>query len=58
MCFRIELATDLSRKMAADMQELVGVGEHVGQRWTEFEAGRNALRFELRGEETHGGLEQ
>jgi hypothetical protein len=53
----IRVHADLTREVQADVQKLVGVGEHSGQRRSQFEVGFDGMLFELWSDETHGGLQ-
>ena len=55
--FAIELGADLSRKVQADVENLVGVGEHGRKRGSEFEADRTGFRLQLGSQQAHGGLQ-
>ena len=53
----IEDGADLSGKVHADVENLVGVGEHRRKRRSEFEADRTGSRLQLRSQQAHGGLQ-
>src|SRR5260221_7689488 len=53
----IEIGADLSGKVHADVENLIGVCEHKGKRRRKIEAAGNGLRFELGSEQPHSGLQ-
>src|SRR5208283_1138280 len=55
--FAMEMGANLSGKVQADVENLVGVGEHVRKRRSEFELDRIGLRFQLGSKQADGGLQ-
>src|SRR5258708_750438 len=53
----IEIGADLSGKVHADVENLIGVCEHKGKRRRKIEAAGNGFRFELGSEQPHSGLQ-
>src|SRR4029077_19409563 len=53
----IEIGDDLSGKVHADVENLVGVCEHKRKRRSEFEADGTGFRFQLWSKQAHGGLQ-
>src|SRR5271166_5059836 len=51
------MGANLSRKVYADVENLVGVGKHGRKRGSEFEADRTVLRFQWGSKQAHGGLQ-
>jgi len=52
-----EMGDDLSRKVHADVENLIRVGEHERKRRCEFEADGTGFRFQLGSKQAYGGLQ-
>ena len=53
----MELGADLSRKVQADVENLVGVGEHGRKVGSEFEVDRTGFRLHLWNQQADSGLQ-
>jgi len=53
----IELSADLSGKVHADVQNLVGVREHGRKRWSQFQADRDGFCLYVRSQQALRGLQ-
>src|SRR6202023_1013874 len=53
----IEMGDDLSGKVHADVENLIGVGEHERKRRSEFEADGTGFRLQLGSQQAYGGLQ-